>query len=88
MGSAIDARAALTRMEALLADHGPDGGRGLDAACVHLARYGTRSASSVLVDDAGRVTYRVAEGRPCETAFVDVSALLDSPSVGGVAGGL
>lgn len=67
---------ALQRMEALLADHGPDGARGLDAACVHQDRYGTRSSSSVLVDDGGRVTYRVAEGTPCVTPFVDVSELL------------
>ena len=71
-----DGLAALEQMEALLADHGPDGARGLDAACVHQDRYGTRSSSSVLVDDAGRVTYRVAEGTPCVTPFVDVSELL------------
>lgn len=86
VGAARDGPQALSRMEALLADHGPDGARGLDAACVHLERYGTRSASSVLVDGAGRVTYHVAESRPCEWPLLDVSALLDSAGGGGSAG--
>ncbi len=73
---AEDASAALARMEALLGDHGPDGGRGADAACVHLDGYGTRSASSVLVGDDGAVVYRFADGPPGETAFEDRSELL------------
>jgi len=70
-----DPASALRRMEALLADHGPDGGRGPDAACVHLEGYGTRSSTSVLVDDDGGITYRVAEGTPCTTPFEDAGWL-------------
>jgi uncharacterized protein with NRDE domain len=82
-----DALTALRRMEALLADHGPDGGRGPDAACVHLERYGTRSSTSVLVEDSGGITYRVAEGAPCTTPFGDAGGLLEEGERRSVAGG-
>ncbi|HEY6379055.1 MAG TPA: NRDE family protein [Candidatus Dormibacteraeota bacterium] len=82
-----DASTALRRMEALLADHGPDGDRGPDAACVHLERYGTRSSTSALVDDGGSVTYRVAEGTPCTTPFEDAGGLLAPGGRRSAAGG-
>jgi uncharacterized protein with NRDE domain len=48
-----------------------------EAACVHAGAYGTRSSSIVLVPFARRerpLVY-VAEGRPCEAPFDDVSRL-------------
>jgi uncharacterized protein with NRDE domain len=87
MDSVPDGATALARMEALLADHGPDGARGLDAACVHMDRYGTRSSSSVLVDGAGSIAYRVADGPPCVTPFADVSRLLESAGWRSATGG-
>ena len=47
-------------------------------ACVHGDLYGTVSASSVLIPDAGEVVYRHAPGRPCEVGHRDVSGLLSS----------
>ncbi len=49
------------------------------AACVHGDLYGTVSASSVIVPDAGAVVYRHAAGRPCEVDHRDVSDLLLPP---------
>jgi uncharacterized protein with NRDE domain len=43
----------------------------LDAACIHGDVYGTVSASTVVIGDAG-VAYSHAAGMPDETAFVDV----------------
>jgi uncharacterized protein with NRDE domain len=74
--SADDASALLARMEDLLRDHGEPGRDGVDAACVHLDRYGTVSSSSVLVDEAGAITYRHAPGKPCVTPHDDCSGLL------------
>ncbi len=68
--------ALLTAMEEMLRDRGAPGGDPLDAVCIHGDRYGTVSASSVLVAASGRVTYRHAQGPPCTTPFEDVSALL------------
>jgi hypothetical protein len=68
--------ALLAGMEEMLRDHGAPGGDPLDAVCIHGDRYGTVSASSVLVAASGRVTDRHAQGRPCTTPFEDVSALL------------
>lgn len=75
-GASTSVLAAVESMEAVLRDHGPDGGAGLDAACVHGDRYGTVSSSSVAVLDDGGVIYRHAAGRPDETAHQDVSSLL------------
>jgi uncharacterized protein with NRDE domain len=46
-----------------------------EAACVHAGAYGTRSSSIVLVPRARgeRPAVYVAEGRPCEAPFEDVS---------------
>jgi uncharacterized protein with NRDE domain len=71
-----DAGALLERMEDVLRDHGEPGRDGVDAACVHLDRYGTVSSSSVVVGGGGRITYRHAPGKPCVTPHEDVSALL------------
>lgn len=47
----------------------------LSAPCVHTETYGTRSAMTVCVLANGRPVVRVADGRPCETPFLDVSGL-------------
>jgi uncharacterized protein with NRDE domain len=50
----------------------------VSAACVHANGYGTRSALTVSVPVTGVPRVRVADGRPCETAFEDVSALWEA----------
>jgi uncharacterized protein with NRDE domain len=47
----------------------------LSAPCVHTPAYGTRSAMTATVPAAGRPVVRVADGRPCETSFLDMSGL-------------
>lgn len=47
----------------------------LSAPCVHTATYGTRSAMTVCVPADGRPVVRVADGRPCDSPFLDVSSL-------------
>jgi uncharacterized protein with NRDE domain len=71
-----DGAALLAAMEELLRDRGEPGRDGADAACVDVGEYGTVSSSSVVVDDGGRIAYRHAPGKPCDTPFEDVSALL------------
>jgi uncharacterized protein with NRDE domain len=68
VGRAAGAGALLGEMEELLRDP--------EWACVHGDLYGTVSASSVIIPDAGEVIYRHAPGRPCEVAHRDVSGLL------------
>ncbi|MGA2519926.1 MAG: NRDE family protein [Acidimicrobiales bacterium] len=70
------------RLASVLADHhvpADDSGRRPEtlAACVHADDYGTRSSTLVVVpaDAAARPVVEVADGHPCTTAFVDVSAL-------------
>lgn len=75
-----DPHALLEAMEDILRDHGAPGREGVDAACVHLERYGTVSSSSVLVTDDGAITYRYAPGKPCVTPHADCSALLQPSS--------
>ena len=75
-GAEDDAAALLDGMEEILRDHGEPGREGVDAACVHLDRYGTVSSSSVVVRDGGSITYRHAPGKPCVTPHGDCSALL------------
>jgi len=82
--AAADAVAAL---ESVLGDHQPaiseprtdSAGRirppQLSAGCVHADGYGTRSAMTVSVPAAGLPSVRVADGRPCERALADFSAL-------------
>lgn len=47
----------------------------ISAPCVHTQDYGTRSAMTIRVPPEGRPVVRVADGRPCERPFVDVTAL-------------
>lgn len=76
-GAAVDdPDALLDGMEEILRDHGEPGREGVDAACVHLDRYGTVSSSSVVVREGGAISYRHAPGKPCVTAHQDCSALL------------
>jgi hypothetical protein len=56
----------LDRAETVVADHEV-------GMCVH-GEGGTRSASLLVIDDSGAVSYRFADGRPCETAFRTVWA--------------
>jgi len=51
----------------------------LSAACVHTARYGTRSAMIVRVGITGRPQVRVADGPPCQAPFEDATALWTAP---------
>ncbi len=73
---ADNAATLLAGMEALLEERGEPGRDGADAACVELDGYGTLSSSSIAVDDAGRILYRHAPGKPCATPREDVSGLL------------
>jgi uncharacterized protein with NRDE domain len=47
----------------------------LSAACVHTARYGTRSAMIVTVGVTGRPQVQVASGPPCQAPFQDATPL-------------
>jgi uncharacterized protein with NRDE domain len=47
----------------------------ISASCVHTASYGTRSAMTVSVPARGKPQVRVADGRPCDTPFRDVTSL-------------
>lgn len=51
----------------------------LSAACVHTARYGTRSAMIVTVGVTGLPRLHVADGPPCQVPFQDFSALWAAP---------
>jgi uncharacterized protein with NRDE domain len=50
----------------------------LSAACVHTARYGTRSAMIVSVGPAGPPRVSVAAGPPCVTPLLDVTGMWGS----------
>ena len=47
----------------------------ISAPCVHTPEYGTRSAMTVCLPDSGVPVVRVADGRPCEVPFVEVTRL-------------
>jgi uncharacterized protein with NRDE domain len=47
----------------------------VSAACVHTPGYGTRSAMTVAVRASERPRLRVADGRPCEVPFRDVTSM-------------
>jgi uncharacterized protein with NRDE domain len=47
----------------------------ISAPCVHANGYGTRSAMTVCVPPDGVPLVRVADGRPCEVPFRDVTSL-------------
>jgi uncharacterized protein with NRDE domain len=85
--SPLSARALVERLALVLADHQiaspsrpfESAVRSDDAprrpACVHGDSYGTRSSMILLVPaDATPTGIHVADGRPCETAFVDETA--------------
>ena len=94
-GPAAQAGAALA---AVLADHQPAAGpqpAGVDgparpaevsAACVHTARYGTRSAMIVSVGPAGQPRLSVAGGPPCTTPLRDETDRWASTATGLAAG--
>lgn len=65
-GDSQTAVTCLDRAASAIADH--DVG-----ACVH-GEYGTRSSSLLAIDGAGAVTYRFADGLPCEQPFETVWA--------------
>jgi uncharacterized protein with NRDE domain len=47
----------------------------ISAPCVHTEAYGTRSAMTVSLPASGEPVVRVADGRPCEHAFREVTSL-------------
>ena len=74
---ADDVDASAASLHAMLADHGT--GAGDDALCVHREpeRYGTRSSTIAFLGDGSTPTRLFhAEGHPCTSTLVDVSALL------------
>jgi uncharacterized protein with NRDE domain len=78
-------------LDAVLRNHQPavpeprvdDSGRvwpaEISAPCVHTDAYGTRSAMTVWLPQGGLPVVRVADDRPCEVPFRDVSALWTEP---------
>jgi uncharacterized protein with NRDE domain len=71
----VDAvRAALTpaqderQLQAVLASHET-------GACVHAGPFGTRTASIVVVPEAGRPRFHYTEGPPCRSALLDATPL-------------
>jgi uncharacterized protein with NRDE domain len=52
----------------------------ISAACVHTARYGTRSAMIVSVPAEGRPEVQVAAGPPCTAPLLDRTSLWVSPA--------
>jgi uncharacterized protein with NRDE domain len=53
----------------------------LAAACVHTDGYGTRSSALIRVPAEGLPEVSVADGPPCVTPFLDVSALWSAPTL-------
>jgi hypothetical protein len=64
------------RLGALLRSHGEDGS---PPVCIHEGRMVTVS-SSIVAFETGKSTYLHADGRPCEHAYQDMSALLTRPA--------
>jgi uncharacterized protein with NRDE domain len=54
----------------------PEVARQLQALCIHLPRYGTRSATLLALEPGQLRHYRFAEGKPCEATFEDCMGLL------------
>lgn len=69
------------RLGDLLRSHG-DPASGVPPVCLHEGRMVTVSASTVWLA-SGEARYRHAEGRPCERALEDRTALLAAPSRAG-----
>jgi uncharacterized protein with NRDE domain len=94
-GPAAQVVAALATV---LADHQPAAGpqpagadaparpAAVSAACVHTARYGTRSAMIVSVGASGRPRLSVADGPPCTEPLLDETGRWASPAAGLAAG--
>jgi uncharacterized protein with NRDE domain len=66
--SLLDALAEVCR------DHRGDAA--LDAACIHAGAYGTRSSTLLRLGSADGGEIRFADGAPCETPYLDFTALL------------
>ena len=87
-----------TALAAVLADHQPAAGpqpagadgparaAAVSAACVHTARYGTRSAMIVSVGTTGWPRLSVADGPPCTATLRDETDRWASPAAGLAAG--
>ncbi|MBV8301906.1 MAG: NRDE family protein [Candidatus Dormibacteraeota bacterium] len=73
LAAADSPEALLAAMESVLRSHESPTGDPLDAACIHGEQYGTVSSATVLVDAGGAVTFRFADGRPCETGYATVA---------------
>ncbi len=50
----------------------------LQALCIHLPRYGTRSSTLLALEPGRLLHYLYAEGKPCEVAFEDRMGLLET----------
>jgi uncharacterized protein with NRDE domain len=50
--------------------------RQLQALCIHLPRYGTRSATILALEPGRLVHYLYADGKPCEAEFEDAMGVL------------
>ena len=53
----------------------------LQALCIHLPTYGTRSSTCVALEPGGVIYYGFAAGPPCCTEFEDVTDLFDPPEL-------
>ncbi len=85
-GAGLDADAVEAAFRRVLVDHRiPEGDeRPNSGNCVHLDRFGTRSSCVVRVGAGGGGAVQapriwVADGPPCTTPYLDVSALWDEP---------
>ena len=54
----------------------PEVARQLQALCIHLPRYGTRSATILALEPGRLVHWLYADGKPCEVGFEDGMGLL------------
>jgi uncharacterized protein with NRDE domain len=75
--SLLDALAEICR------DHDGDGA--FDAACVHAGSYGTRSSTLLRLGGADGGELRFAAGAPCQSPYLDFTALLRELDSGRVA---
>ena len=67
------AEPTLERLVGILSEHSDPG---FDGTCVHVPEwgYGTRSSTVFRLGPHGELTFRFAEGAPCETEYRDLSA--------------
>ncbi len=79
------ADALLDALADICRDHDGDGAQG--AACVHAGSYGTRSSTLLRLGSADGGELRFAAGAPCQSPYLDFTALLRELDSGRVAEG-